>query len=361
MRSPLLRRLPGVLAALAVAALLQAAPARAEVQAQGQTQVQAPGQAQVVPQAPAQVQNAPADTVDIKVLPQAEVFGETYTLGEIAEFDSTDLKAVEALARVNVGRAPMPGGMQRLSKAYLQAQLNRQHDVAQERIRLTVPPTATVVRSAQRVSRQELERVVLHFAKSSIPADAGDYRQELETPVSEILLPKGDVTWDVEPLGTYLGPGGDRNFRVDAKINGKSVWRNIVRVRQAVFQDVVVTTHPMGRNQPIAEADVTLVRRDMSQLGGGSYLTSIAAAVGKRTVRPLNRDELLDASLVVAPLDVRAGGRVMLEYIAPGIALHAPGVAMVGAKIGEFIPVRNLDTGKIVHGVLRNEETVEVN
>ncbi|MBI3992737.1 MAG: flagellar basal body P-ring formation protein FlgA [Candidatus Lambdaproteobacteria bacterium] len=311
--------------------------------------------------ATARAQPSDLERIAIRVLPQAEVFGEHYTLGEIAEFDGFDLEAVAALAKLDAGRSPLPGRSLRLSRSYLLSRLQHDSTIDMGRIDLEVPEGASVVRSAQRVGEREIEAIVLKAARDSIPSEAGEVRQELETPLGEVLLPKGDIAWDVSPMGVTLAPGGQRSFRVEAKVNGQAVWRNIVRVKQSVFQDVVIATRPLGRNQRIAAEDVTVVRRDLSQLGGASYLSSPAAAVGMLTKRPLNRDELLEASLLEAPVDVREGGRVTLEYRTPGVVLQVPGVALVGARMGQFIPVRNLQSGKVVHGTLQAADTVSVN
>ncbi|HEX9843824.1 MAG TPA: flagellar basal body P-ring formation chaperone FlgA [bacterium] len=311
--------------------------------------------------ATAAAQPSDLEHIAVRVLPQAEVFGEHYTLGEIAEFDGFDLEAVAALAKIEVGRSPLPGRALRVSHSYLLSRLQRASTIDMARIDLQVPDGASVLRSAQRISEREIESVVLQAARATIPPEAGEVQQALETPVGEVLLPKGDIAWDVQPVGITLGPGGQRSFRVEATINGRSVWRNIVRVKQAVFQDVVVTTRPLGRRHRIAAEDVAVVRRDMSQLGAAPYLTTPEAAVGQLTRRPLNRDELLEASLLEAPVDVREGGRVTLEYRAPGVTLQVPGVALVGARLGQFIPVRNLQSGKVVHGILQAADTVAVN
>ena len=311
--------------------------------------------------ASAAAQSSDLERITVRVLPQAEVFGEQYTLGEIAEFDGFDLEAVAALAKIEVGRSPQPGRALRVSSSYLLSRLRHDSKIDMGRIDLQVPDEASVLRSAQRISTQEIEAVVLRAARATIPPEAGEVQQELETPLGDVLLPKGDIAWEVAPLGSTLGSGGQRSFRVEAKVNGHSVWRNVVRVKQAVFQGVVVTTRPLSRNHRIVAEDVAVVRRDMSQLGAATYLTSADAALGQLTKRPLNRDEPLEASLLEAPVDVREGGRVTLEYRSPSVLLQVPGVALVGARVGQFIPVRNLQSGKVVHGILQPADTVLVN
>jgi flagella basal body P-ring formation protein FlgA len=283
-------------------------------------------------------------TIGVRILPQAEVFGEAYTLGEIAEFDGTDLAAIRAI-----------------SGPYLEARLRRDGQVPMERIRLIVPHGASVVRAAQLIPGKDIAAAVLAHARQEMAAGGGDYSQELLSTVQDVLLPKGDLAWDVEAVGENLRPGGPRNYRVSANVNGEEAWRSIVRVRQSVYQDVVVTTRPLRRGAALSDENVSVVRRDVQTLNGGPYLHDLQTAIGQRTRRPLGRGELLRADVVSTPAAVQEGGRVTLEYRASGVWLRAVGVAMVDGNVGQFIPVRNVGTGKTVYGVVAPGDVVRVN
>jgi len=300
-------------------------------------------------------------TIGVRILPQAEVFGEAYTLGEIAEFDGTDLAAIRAIADTEVGRSPLPGRALQLSGPYLEARLRRDGQVPMERIRLIVPHGASVVRAAQLIPGKDIAAAVLAHARQEMAAGGGDYSQELLSTVQDVLLPKGDLAWDVEAVGENLRPGGPRNYRVSANVNGEEAWRSIVRVRQSVYQDVVVTTRPLRRGAALSDENVSVVRRDVQTLNGGPYLHDLQTAIGQRTRRPLGRGELLRADVVSTPAAVQEGGRVTLEYRASGVWLRAVGVAMVDGNVGQFIPVRNVGTGKTVYGVVAPGDVVRVN
>ncbi len=301
------------------------------------------------------------DSIGVRILPQAEVFGEAYTLGEIAEFDGSDLAAIRAIAETVVGRSPLPGRALQLSEPYLEAQLRRAAQVPMERIRFTVPRGASVVRAAQLIPGEEIAAAVLAHARQDVPAGSGEFNQELLSPVQDVLLPKGDLSWDVEVVGENLRPGGPRSYRVSAQVSGEEAWRSIVRVRQSVYQDVVVTTRPVRRGVALSTEQLSVVRRDVQTLNGGPYLHDLQNAIGQRTKRPLGQGELLRADVVSAPAAVQEGGRVTLEYRMRGVWLRAVGVAMVDGNVGQFIPARNVGTGKTVYGVVAPGDVVRVN
>ena len=299
--------------------------------------------------------------IGVRILPQAEVFGEAYTLGEIAEFDGTDLAAIRAIAETEVGRSPLPGRALQLSEPYLEARLRRAGQVPMERIRLTVPRGASVVRAAQLIPGEDIAAAVLAHARQDVASAGGEYRQELLSAVQDVLLPKGDLAWDVAAVGENLRPGGPRSYRVSAKVDGEEAWRSIVRVRQSVYRDVVVTTRPVRRGAALSAENLSVVRRDVQTLNGGPSVHELQTAIGQHAKRPLGRGELVRTDVVSAPAAVAEGGRVTLEYRTGGVWLRAVGVAMVDANVGQFIPVRNVGTGKTVYGVVAPGDVVRVN
>lgn len=300
-------------------------------------------------------------TVEVRVLSQAEVFGGQYNLGDIAEFDGGNLEIIAALARVTVGRSPLPGRSQKISRAYLMARLRREVGIVLDRVELNVPRGASVVRAAQLVPGEEISRIVMDHARQEISADAADFQQELLTPMQDVLLPKGELSWSVEPLGENLRRGGRRSYRISARVNGEEAWRGIVRVRQSVYSDILVAARPLRRQQVISASDVRTIRRSLHTLKGGPYITTPGEAIGKRVMRPVGKGEMLQSSMLTVPADIREGGRVTLEYRTAGLTLRAPGVALVSARVGQFIPVRNLESGKVVHGILRPGDLIRVN
>jgi flagella basal body P-ring formation protein FlgA len=144
-------------------------------------------------------------------------------------------------------------------------------------------------------------------------------------------------------------------------VDNKVAWKAVLRVRQKIYRKVVVAKRPIRRNQKITKADVKLVRKNISDNRADPYLTSFNQVVGRLTKRPVGKQESLHAGMLRKPADVPEGGRVTVIYQTGSLVLTAPGVALVQGRAGQFIPVRNLETGRIVHGILQGDETVKVN
>lgn len=300
----------------------------------------------------------PPGRIEVRVVPFAEVTGENFTLGEIAELDGFNAKVMRKLSRIHVGRSPQPGKTISISHAWLTSKLRNWKDGA---LRLTVPPGAKVVRAAQKISGAEIENVVTRFAQAEADTlGQGEVKLRVVSPVGDVLVPKGKLNWTVQPVGKHMIPGGNRSYRVVANVSGAAVWEGYVRIQQKVFSQVVVAVRPIRRGQMIEASDLRVERKNISNNRGDVYLVEPEQVVGQQAVRPIGRGETLRAGVVAKPADVAEGGKVVLVYKKGSLVLHAPGVAMVKGKTGQYIPVRNLQSGKIIYGTLQDDETVRV-
>jgi flagella basal body P-ring formation protein FlgA len=318
--------------------------------------------APVMAAAPAVAERTPGGdlkAIEVRVLPYSEVQGNTFTLGEVSELDGFDLDAVRALSKVSLGPSPRPGQSLVLSEPLLRSRLVRSTGL--EDVHLAVPEGAQVVRASQTIAGRDIGAKVLAVAAQDAEVARNNLKQDLLSPLPDVVLPKGEVTWEVQPLGRYLATGGARTFTVTAQVNGREAWRGIARVAQSVYQTVVVARRPIHRDQIIQQAEVALERKDVSRVKEEAFLTSLEQVVGKRASRPIGEDEWLHAGMVSAPMDIAAGGRVRMIFQTPLLLVQTPGVALAPGKVGDFIPVRNLQSGKIVYGIVQSEDTIKVN
>ncbi|MCH8886323.1 MAG: flagellar basal body P-ring formation protein FlgA [SAR324 cluster bacterium] len=297
--------------------------------------------------------------VEVRILPQAEVSGKRFTLGEVAELDGFDLDAVRRLAKVTLGYSPRPGGKMRLYVSQVRSRLYRV--MRPERIRLVMPKTVWVARAGQVVTAKEIARMVKdHAAALSDRRDDG-LLQTISGVVRDAVLPVGEVKWKITPIGRHLSAGGSRSFRVAAKVNGEEVWRTLVRVKQEVTQNIAVAVKEIRRGQTIRPEDIHLKSQNISGKNPDRYITRLRDVIGKKAKRTIGRGERVQPNMVLTPAEVREGGRVTIEYRTPLLHLRMPGVALVAGNIGDFIPVRNLQSGRIIYGVIKNATTVKVN
>lgn len=307
----------------------------------------------------ASAQVADPDKVQVRVLPQPEVFGDTYTLGEIAELDGFDIKLLKELAALEIGRSPLPGRALRLSDGMIRSRVRRL--VEDARLILVVPERSEVTRAALRIPGSEIEEMVLARAAAEAGASPDDLRQELKGTIPDAVLPKGDVEWQIEPMGRHIASSGERTYLIAARVNGQDAWRTTVRLKQKVYEEAIVAAKAVRRNQTITAQDVKIVKRTFTGNDPARAMGSLEQVVGKQARRPIGQNELIVSEMLLEPHDVEEGGRVIVVFSTSQIHLEVPGVAMVNGRSGDFIPVKNLQSGKIVYGVIDGGNTVRVN
>ncbi len=299
------------------------------------------------------------EAIEVRILPLAEVTGEMFTLGEVSEMEGEDLPAIRKLAAISMGRSPRPGRVMRLNRSYVLSRLNRV--IQPGLVRLSVPQGVKILRSAQSISGDEIGAMVLEEAAGAAGVKGSDIQQKLLAMPAGVLLPVGEVEWEIRQIGDHLTQGGTRTYLVTARVAGSEAYRTRVRVTQTIYRKVLIAKRPIRRNQLIRAGDIKVERRNVGRVREERYMTQLSRAVGYKTRRPIGRNEWIHPGQLGKAEDISEGGAVTLMYRTKRIRFRAPGVAMVPGKVGALIPVRNLESGRIVYGVLEENDIVKVN
>ena len=92
----------------------------------------------------------------------------------------------------------------------------------------------------------------------------------------------------------------------------------------------------------------------------GGYVTDPESVIGKMARITIVRGRPVPVNAVREPWAVRNGAVVRVLYQAGALTISALGRALQNASAGERVPVRNVDSGRIVYGVARRDGTVVV-
>ena len=118
-----------------------------------------------------------------------------------------------------------------------------------------------------------------------------------------------------------------------------------------------VTIYPGDIVQASLLTEVAL--RNETDLPQGVHL-SIETVAGQIARRTLIAGQMIPNDAVRIPYAVQQGQSLTLLYEADGLRITLAGEAMQSAGIGELVSVRNVDTGVIVKGRVRDERTALV-
>jgi flagella basal body P-ring formation protein FlgA len=126
--------------------------------------------------------------------------------------------------------------------------------------------------------------------------------------------------------------------------------------------DVVVSTRTLVRNHVITSRDVELISSRRRDPRAVRDVDSVIGKVLKRTIgasTTIKHDYLKDGSLKLESVD--RGGDVRIIVEGEGLRVATEGKLRESAKVGEFVKIENLSSGKIITGRLIDDSTVVVN
>jgi flagellar basal body P-ring formation protein FlgA len=163
------------------------------------------------------------------------------------------------------------------------------------------------------------------------------------------------------PIRPFVGSGQHMKDRItiELRCQDPKPWHLYVPVRIVGTSSVAVAVHAIVAGTVIKASDLKVEERDTSDLPLG-FLDDPAIAVGLTASRPIAGGAFLTNQVLVAPKAVQRGQSVTLLADAGGISVRMAGKALSDGLINQRVRVQNLSSGKIVEGIARSEEVVEI-
>lgn len=90
------------------------------------------------------------------------------------------------------------------------------------------------------------------------------------------------------------------------------------------------------------------------------YVRTIGEAAGMVSTRTLLPGRVIPVSSLRQPYAVERGKTVRLVYRDGSLTISTPGMSLQNAAVGDFIRVRNIDSGVTVSGTVTQDGEVEV-
>lgn len=164
-----------------------------------------------------------------------------------------------------------------------------------------------------------------------------------------------------QPLQAFLRPGTRVAARtiVGVRCVGSKPWKVYVPVNLVITADVLIPKRTLPKGHLITAEDLAADRRDVSRLQQG-YYSSPAALVGQRVALTITAGRVITPRMVEADKVIRRGQSVTLIASSGGLRISMSGKALSDGALHQRIEVRNDNSGRIVEGIVRSREHVEV-
>ncbi|MDJ0700125.1 MAG: flagellar basal body P-ring formation chaperone FlgA [Woeseiaceae bacterium] len=164
-----------------------------------------------------------------------------------------------------------------------------------------------------------------------------------------------------QPLEGFLRQGARTSPRmtVGVRCSGIKPWKVYVPVNVIEMAKVFVARRALPRGHLIAAEDVVADERDVSRLHS-AYITDARFLIGQRLRSPVLAGSIITASQLKADNYIRRGQTVTLVAKSNGINIRMSGKALSDGGLNQRIRVQNLNSGRVVEGIVRSREHVEV-
>jgi flagella basal body P-ring formation protein FlgA len=205
-------------------------------------------------------------------------------------------------------------------------------------------------------------------SNESIAAAAEDYIRERIGPRASKTAVKAGVLDSRhrlarcnQQLEPFLRRGTEISYRtiVGVRCNGARPWKVYLPVEVVVTDTTYVASRTLPRGHRLTAEDLVAEERDVSRLPTG-YIASPQQFVGARLKTQLIAGRLLTPAMLEADIAVRRGQMVTLTVANSGINIQMSGKALMDGAIDQRIRVENTASGRIVEGIVRSREHVEV-
>jgi flagella basal body P-ring formation protein FlgA len=287
---------------------------------------------------------------DATVVGSAEV-----RLGEIARGEGRVPEEIW-LQLADIVLMPAPDDLGRpmsISRARLQLVLRNALGRYEE---LCIYPANLAVQRGGAVLREpDLRQLVMRDLSGAFSALPGEVNlQDFRLP-SFVFLSHPGQRVELEP--TAITPGRNNLRFAVREGEGAPMRRFTGSVMVDVWAPVFCATRPLNRGETLEPASITTIRKNLAHLNGPLWDGTGGPWM---MVRPVGTEQpIYQADITPLPL-VRRGNIVTLRFESPSIVLSLKAEAMSDGGAGERIPVRNLDSRRVVHAVVLDGQTAVI-
>ena len=203
---------------------------------------------------------------------------------------------------------------------------------------------------------QEIAATAESFLQKRIGTAAGSTRAQAQR-----LDPRHRLARCDKPLEAFLRRGAKITARtiVGVRCTGTKPWKLYVPVDVVVTDSVLVARRTLRRGQVLTADDLVSEQRDVSRLTQG-YVSDARELIGQRMKTQLLAGRILTPAVLQADIAVKRGQTVTLTVASGSMTIQMSGKALMDGALSQRIRVENTNSGRIVEGIVRSREHVEV-
>ena len=202
----------------------------------------------------------------------------------------------------------------------------------------------------------QLEALARSAAQRELPALTDKQRLQVGPLQPRLQLQRCETA-----VSSAVAPGLHIAGRVviELRCNGRGAWHLYVPVRIVGTSSAVVAAHAIVAGSVLGAKDLSVEQRDLNSLPPG-YLDDPSIAIGLTASRAVAGGAILTNQQLLGIKAVQRGQTVTLIASIDGMSVRMAGRAVSDGLVNQRVKVENLSSGKIVEGIARSEQIVEI-
>ncbi|HEX2954334.1 MAG TPA: flagellar basal body P-ring formation chaperone FlgA [Bacillota bacterium] len=292
-----------------------------------------------------------AITVEIK---EDVTVGEgTIHLSDIASIQGATEEETRLIGAVELGKAPAAGRSRGMTQQYIRFKL-AQAGYKGERLNLEMPEQIKVTGDGLELTPEILQRLIENSLRSKIPKFWSSWQVVFNGAFNHRWVPPGDLETVIEDDSDPLAPGPNL-LQIKVLSNGNPVLRLTVAIRIEAVGKVPILQTDLEKHSLLS---ASAIRWEERPLNGREALHLTDEDL--RTTRRLKKGEVINRlDVETAPL-VYKGEKIRIVFQSDGASVTVYGIARTDGWAGQTISVENIDSKKVVSGIVVAEGRVEV-
>ena len=146
---------------------------------------------------------------------------------------------------------------------------------------------------------------------------------------------------------------------VGVRCPSRNTWTVYVPVNVEVEVPILVLRRALARRSPVEPTDVELQTRRLPGIAS-AFISDLGSLSGRRLKRALPAGSVLTADVLIPDVLVKRGQQVTLVAMSETIQIRAQGQALGEGGANDRIRVQNVNSMKIVEGVIESAGVVRV-
>ena len=181
------------------------------------------------------------------------------------------------------------------------------------------------------------------------------------TAQAQPLDPRHKLPLCSQPLEAFMRRGARISARtiVGVRCAGNKPWKLYIPVDVVVTDTVLVAKRTLPKGHVLTADDLVSEQRDVSRLQSG-YVADSKLLAGQRLKTQILAGRILTPAMLQADIAIRRGQTVTLTIASGGINIQMTGKALMDGAVSQRIRVENTNSGRVVEGIVRSREHVEV-